>query len=58
MSEAVIALINTGLRLAVEVITIVSQLEKKGIKVPALADVKATLEKLKNSPPLPTKPAE
>lgn len=58
MSEAVVALINTGLRLAIEVITLANQLEKEGIKVPALVDVKATLETLKNSPPLPTKPAE
>lgn len=58
MNDTVIALINTGIKLAAEFIILAEQLEKEGIKVPDLDDVKARLEKLKNSPPLPTKPTE
>lgn len=58
MSADVVALINTGLKLAVELISVASELQQKGIEVPALADVKARLKALQDSPPLPTKPAE
>jgi hypothetical protein len=53
VNENIVSMISTGIKLALEMIAIANQLEKEGIKVPELDEVRKRLKELQNSPLLP-----
>ena len=55
MDANTLQLIGAAVKLAFDIFEKAQQLEKQGIVVPGLDDVRARLQKLKDSPPLPEK---